>query len=205
MKTTTNFNIQGTIFYMDDEALALFKPYLDSIHAHFKESRGRDEIINDIEMRMVELFQQQLSSPNQVVGVKEVRFVMDVMGSPSDFDEENQSAYLYRPARQKRLFRDIDHRMLGGVSSGLGAYFNLDPTWPRLAFVVATFSGLSPFVYVIMWIVVPPARTIAEKLEMYGEPINISNIEKAILEEMGELKNKFGEYTGRARSKFRRR
>ncbi len=205
MKTTTNFNIQGTVFHMDDEAFAVFKPYLDSIHLHFRESRGRDEIINDIEMRMVELFQQQLTSANQVVGVKEVRFVMAIMGSPSDFDQENQSEYLYQPSRRKRLYRDMDNRMLGGVSSGLGDYFRLDPTLVRLAFVLATFSGLSPFVYVIMWIVVPPARTIAEKLEMFGEPVNISNIEKAILEEMDALKNKFGEYSGKARSKFRRR
>jgi hypothetical protein len=58
-------------------------------------------------------------------------------------------------------------------------------------------------VYIILWIVVPPARTIADKLEMYGEPVNISNIEKAIREEVGNLRDRFGEYAGRAKSTFK--
>lgn len=204
MKTTVNLNIQGIVFHLDDDAFKVFKTYLDSIHVHFKESRGRDEIINDIEMRIVELFQQQLASNKQVITLADVENVKAIMGSPSDFDDEAQNANLYHIIPKKRLYRDMDHRMIGGVCSGLGAYFNTDPTWFRLAFVVATLSGLSPLVYVILWIVVPPARTIAEKLEMFGEPVNISNIEKAIMEEMGDLRDRFGEFTGKARSKFRR-
>ncbi|MBU2553976.1 MAG: PspC domain-containing protein [Bacteroidetes bacterium] len=206
MKSTVSINIQGVVFHTDEATHQLLSDYLTSIRVHFDKKGNGDEIVNDIEMRIVELLTQRVDQSTRMIDKQDVEDVMGLMGTPSDFDNEesrNESKRVLQYPRRKRLYRDIDHRMIGGVCSGLGAYFRLDPTLFRLIFVVATVSGLSPFVYIILWIVVPPARTIADKLEMYGEPVNISNIEKAIREEVGNLRDRFGEYTGKAKSKFK--
>lgn len=206
MKSTVSINIQGVVFHTDEATQQLLNDYLTSIRVHFDKKGNGDEIVNDIEMRIVELLTQRVDQSTRIIDKQDVEDVMGLMGSPSDFDNEesrNESKRVLQYPRRKRLYRDIDHRMIGGVCSGLGAYFRLDPTLFRLIFVVATVSGLSPFVYIILWIVVPPARTIADKLEMYGEPVNISNIEKAIREEVGNLRDRFGEYAGRAKSTFK--
>ncbi|MCF8349330.1 MAG: PspC domain-containing protein [Bacteroidales bacterium] len=206
MKSTVSINIQGVVFHADEATHQLLSDYLSSIRAHFERKGNGDEIVNDIEMRIVELLAQRVDQSTRMIDKQDVEDVMGLMGTPSDFDNEesrNESKRVLHYPRRKRLYRDIDHRMIGGVCSGLGAYFRLDPTLFRLIFVVATVSGLSPFLYIILWIVVPPARTIADKLEMYGEPVNISNIEKAIREEVGNLRDRFGEYAGRAKSTFK--
>lgn len=207
MKTIINFNIRGTVFQIEEDAYQKLKSYLDSIENHFKGSAACDEILNDIELRIVELFQQQIAGFNKVLSSQDVETVMAIMGTPADFDDaDSTTAYtVVQQVRRKRLFRDMDHRMIGGVCSGLSAYFDFDASWIRLAFVVITISGLSPLVYILLWIVIPPARTIAEKLEMYGAPVNISNMEKALKEEMGDLRDKFSEFAGKAKSTFKRR
>ena len=205
MKSTVSINIQGVVFHADEATHQLLSDYLSSIRIHFDKRGNGDEIVNDIEMRIVELLVQRVDRNTRMIDRQDVEDVIKLMGTPSDFDHDdgrNDSKRVLQYPRRKRLYRDIDHRMIGGVCSGLGAYFRLDPTLFRLIFVVATVSGLSPFVYIILWIVVPPARTIADKLEMYGEPVNILNIAKAIREEVGNLRDKFGEYAGKAKSKF---
>ncbi|MDP2723455.1 MAG: PspC domain-containing protein [Bacteroidales bacterium] len=207
MKTIVSINIRGTVFQVEEDAYLKLKNYLDSIELHFKNRPAGDEIISDIEWRIVELFQQQMAGDRKVITMSEVENMIAIMGHPADFDDQNKEPLEHRViyhARRKRLFRDMDHRIIGGVCSGLSAYFDVDPTWFRLAFVVATLSGLSPILYVVLWIVIPAARTIADKLEMYGAPVNISNIEKAIRDEMGDLREKFGEYTSKAKAKFTR-
>lgn len=103
---------------------------------------------------------------------------------------------------QKRLYRDPDNKYLGGVAGGLGAYFNIDPTWLRVAFVVFTFVyGFGPLVYIILWIVVPRAVTTAEKLEMRGERVTITNIERSIREELSDLKKNIEDFSNGRRQK----
>ncbi len=209
MKPTVSINIQGVVFHADETTHKRLSDYLASIRGHFNQSSYSDEIINDIEMRIVELLMQRADRETLLIGSQDVEDIIKLMGTPSDFENDESRGEAKRRVlqypRRKRLYRDNDHRMVGGVCSGLGAYFRLDPTLFRLIFVVATVSGLSPFVYIILWIVVPPARTIADKLEMYGAPVNIENIEKAIREEMGNLRDRFGEYTSKAKSTFTRR
>ena len=205
MNKIMNINIGGIVFHVDDIAYEKLKKYLEDINKHFKKSAGGDEIINDIEARIVELFQQKLNSKKEVITLEDVDEVISVMGKPSDFENENE--YDDPDVRQlgrKRLFRDIDNRMLGGVCSGLGAYFNIDTVWFRLGFVIATLSGLSILAYLILWIIIPPATTISEKLEMEGNPVTISNIEKAFREEMDGLRDKFDDLAAQAKRKFRK-
>lgn len=209
MKKTVNINIKGVIFPLDEDAYTKLNIYLDEINTHFKNKKGQEEIINDIENRIVELFQQKLNDKKQVIMIDDVDEVIMVMGHPVDFDEDSEEDATITQIQvkgKKRLFRNIDNRMLGGVCSGLGSYFSIDPTWVRIAFLLALFlAGGSILVYVVLWIVIPPARTVSEKLEMQGNPVTISNIEKSFKEEMSEIKDKLDDLTEQAKQTFRKK
>ncbi len=206
MNEIMNINIAGIVFHVNDDAYKMLKDYIKDINKHFSNTSGGDEIISDIEARVAELFQQKLSSKKEVISVDDVVEIMSIMGKPSDFEDNTQQQNTDDDTvRPKRLFRDIDNGMVGGVCSGLGAYFRIDMVWLRIGFVIATFSGLSILAYIILWIIIPPARTVAEKLEMKGDPVTISNIEKSIRKEMGGLRDKFDDFATQARDKFKRR
>lgn len=208
MNKIMNINIGGIIFNVDEETFEKLDSYLKEINNHFKKSDGGEEIISDIEARIVELFQQRLNSKKEVITMKDVEEVISIMGKPSDFDGENGNDNDDPDIRQytkKRMFRDIENRMLGGVCSGLGAYFRIDIVWFRLGFVIATLSGLSILAYLILWVIIPPATTVSEKLEMNGDPVTISNIENAIREEMEGIRNKLDDLAAHAKKKFRKK
>lgn len=208
MNKIMNINIGGIIFNVDEETFEKLDSYLKEINNHFKKSDGGEEIISDIEARIVELFQQRLNSKKEVITMKDVEEVISIMGKPSDFDGENGNDNDDPDVRQytkKRMFRDIENRMLGGVCSGLGAYFRIDTVWFRLGFVIATLSGLSILAYLILWVIIPPATTVSEKLEMNGDPVTISNIENAIREEMEGIRNKLDDLAAHAKKKFRKK
>ena len=208
MNKIMNINIGGIVFHVNDDAYNKLKSYLEDIHTHFRKTEGGDEIIIDIEARIVELFQQKLSIKKEVITIKDVDEIILTMGMPNDFEEEsenNYSDFVKKQHGRKRMFRDIDNRMIGGVCSGLGAYFAVDIVWFRLAFVIATLSGLSILAYLILWIIIPPAISVSEKLEMQGDPVNISNIEKSIREEMNGLRDKFDDFASETRNRFRKK
>lgn len=208
MKKTINTNINGISFIIDEDAYTILNTYLNSIKSHFKTKRGSEEIINDIEARIAELFHQMLNDKKQVLNIEDVNKVKEQMGKPSDFDhdaEEDTVYYAKPPNSRKRLFRDINDRIIGGVCSGLAAYFNVDTVWIRLIFVIAILSGVSILAYIILWIIIPAARTVSERLEMRGDTVNISNIEKSIREEMNEIRDKLDDLAGQAKEKFRKK
>jgi len=210
MKKTLDINIRGIVFHIDDDAYEKLNKYLSEINAHFKSKKGQEDIINDIENRIVELFQQKLTEKKQVIILEDVNEVIAVMGHPSDFDQDSEEetttsmgSGLKRP---KRLFRDIENRMIGGVCSGLGAYFNIDQMWFRIGFLISVLiGGAGILVYLVLWIIIPPAKTVSEKLEMQGDPVTISNIEKAFKEEMNELKDKLEDLTEQAKQTFKKK
>lgn len=207
MKKTINTNINGINFIMDDDAYASLNTYLSAIKSHFKNKKGSDEIISDIESRIAELFQQMLNEKKQVLNMEDVKQVKDQMGQPSDFDQDTEEEPIYyaKTTGRKRLYRDTNDRMIGGVCSGLGAYFNVDTVWIRLIFVIAILSGVSALAYLILWIIIPAARSVSERLEMRGDPVNISNIEKSIREELNEIRDKVDDLASQARDSFRKK
>lgn len=210
MKKTLSINIRGIVFNIDDDAYEMLNNYLAEINRHYKNQVGREDIMSDIENRIVELLQLKLNDKKQVITKTDIEDVIKILGWPSDFEKElEDEASAYSSQRQRgprRLFRDPDNRMVGGVCSGLGAYFNLDPVWFRLLFVFAViFAGSGILVYIILWIVLPPARTITDRMEMRGDPINIENIEKSVKEEMKDVKVKFDEFAEQAKQTFKKK
>ena len=211
MKKTFTINICGIIFHIDDDAYDKLNYYLRSIKGHFTDAEGSDEIIADIEQRIAEMLQEKTSDNKQVITIDDINDVISVMGEPYEIGGEDDepvdkgsSGFSYRP--HKRLYRDPDNKLLGGVCSGIGSYFNSDPLWFRLAFIIAIFLGFSGvIVYLILWIVIPEARTTAEKLEMKGEHVNIYNIEKSIRDEIDHLKNKLHDLKDSAKDAFKKK
>ena len=214
MKKTFTINISGIIFHIDEDAYDKLNRYLESIKSYFKKSEGRDEIIADIESRIAEILQERMSDTKQVVNIEDVDHVTEMMGQPSDFAEEDEPVQEDKESKErtyysrttKRLYRDPENKMIGGVCGGLGAYFNTDPLWFRLAIVaLVIFSGIGLLVYIILWIVVPEAFTTAERLEMRGEPVNVSNIEKSIREEFDRFKDKLQDLSDEAKKTFKKK
>ena len=188
MNKTININLGGIFFHIDEIAFQKLKRYLDAIrHSLSDDPKGRDEIITDIESRISELLSERVKDARQVVNESDIDEIVDIMGQPEDYavDEElfmDDAGKRYAgSSSSKKLFRDGDDKFLGGVASGIAHYFAVDVIWIRLAWIIlATFGGSGVLVYIILWILLPEARTTAEKLQMEGEPVNISNIEKKI-------------------------
>ncbi|HEY3372715.1 MAG TPA: PspC domain-containing protein [Prolixibacteraceae bacterium] len=207
MKKTFTINISGSIFHIDEDAFEKLHRYLQMLNHHFGTAIEGQEILQDIEARIAELLIERTSNRVEVVTDAMVDEVITRMGKAEDFmetaDQEPTAATAAPEAEmpmdqpiRRRLYRDGDNRVLGGVCSGLGAYFNIDMVILRVIFVLAFFLGLgaSLLIYIILWIVVPKAKTTAQRLEMRGKEATISNIEKSIREEVkevGESYNKF--------------
>lgn len=206
MNQTVTVNISGIVFHIEVDAYDKLKNYLNKIRSYFKNSEECEEIMTDIEARIAELFNARLTSTNQVIRSKDVEEVIGIMGKPEQYiDEEGESQEERTSTHQnyntaKKLFRDPDDRMIGGVAAGIAAYFGMEALWLRLFFVVAIFLGFGFLLYLILWIVIPEAKTASDKLQMKGDAVNIDNIGKTFRNEadkVSENLKKNGQHYGK--------
>ena len=196
MNKTVNINLGGMFFHIDEDAYQKLSRYFDAIKRSLSNSSGQDEIIKDIEMRVSELLTEKQKSEKHVVGLKDVDEVIAVMGQPEDYkiDEEETatSSHNYSSSKTRKLYRDTDNGMIGGVLAGLGHYLGIDKVWLRIIMLsLLLLFGTGALAYIILWIVMPEAKTTSEKIEMTGEPVTISNIEKKVREEFESVSEKF--------------
>jgi phage shock protein PspC (stress-responsive transcriptional regulator) len=208
MKKTFTINISGTVFHIDDDAYEKLNAYISKINRHFGNAAEAREIVEDIESRISELFQERVKNGNEVITIDQVEEIITIMGMPEAFDDTKEGDEIKHKTTGsggRKLYRDPDDRVLGGVCSGLGAYFNIDPVIIRLIFVLLVFlgAGSSIIIYLILWIVVPKASNTAQRLEMRGEEVNINNISKNIKEEIQDVKENYDRF--RANNKGRER
>lgn len=193
MNKTVNINLGGLFFHIDEDAFQKLNRYFDAIKRSLSNSNGQDEIMKDIEMRISELFSENQKSDKHVISLKDVDAMIAVMGQPEDYriEEEdtgnptqNQTGYI-NAKTSKKLYRDIDKNILGGVAAGFGHYIGIDALWIRLILVLIVIAGVGfpIFLYILLWVLIPKALTTTEKLEMTGEPVTLSNIEKKVREE----------------------
>ncbi|WP_421812279.1 PspC domain-containing protein [Flagellimonas sp.] len=199
MNKTVNINLANTLFHIDDDAYNKLRRYLESIRRSFSGTKGSDEIIADIEARIAELFLEKMENERQVITHKEVDQVIEVMGQPEDymvdediFEDEPKRSYAEPAGRAKKLYRDVDHKYIGGVCAGLEHYLGIDSLWIRLIFILLAIftSGFGLIAYILLWILVPEAATTSQKLDMRGEPVNISNIERKVKEGFDDVAEK---------------
>jgi len=200
MKKTFTINISGTVFHIEEDAYEVLQKYLVNLKNHFGSSEEGKEILADIEARIAEIFIEKSTGDQKVVSIDMVNESIEIMGTPEDFVEEENEQEEYQPTeeskRKRRLYRDPDHRVIGGVCGGLGAYFTMDPVILRIIFVALLIltSGGAFLAYVILWIAVPKAKNTAQRLEMRGQEATVKNIEKSIKEEVSEMKESYKKF-----------
>ena len=212
MNKTIQINLGGVSLTIDDDAYRRLDLYMHELEQHFAQSASRDEIIADIEARLAELLTEVLRG-RSIVTLQDVAYAVKVMGSPSDFDDEPMTDQTHSgPSRKrsaegpwdirtgKRLFRDPEDKVIGGVCSGLAAFLGIeDPLWVRAAFVVIFFTaGFGLLAYIIAWALIPEAKTAGDRLAMEGHPANVKNIANMIdrgLDDLSEtIKDKWGDF-----------
>ncbi len=194
MKKTLTVNLGGAVYHIDEDAYRLLDDYLNNLRMHFRKQQGAEEIVNDMENRIAELFTEKITASKQVVTITDVEEVIARMGTPEDFGDAGENAEsskakegetkqtYYRTTTKRRCFRDPDNKMLGGVAAGLAAYLGWDPTIMRIVMIALIFLPYCPMIlaYLACWIFMPEARTAAEKLSMRGEAVTVENIGKTV-------------------------
>ena len=201
MNKIHNINLGGYPFTIDEDAFDRLNDYLRIIENHFSTSEGCEEILTDIEYRLAEIFNEQMEG-SPIVNRRIVENAIQIMGTPEEFgadetvDEEKKADESFTIQTGKRLYRDPDNEVIGGVASGIAAYFGIaDPIWVRIAFVLlAVFGAFGIPLYIILWIIMPKAETAGAKLAMRGEPINVSSIARKVEEEIEDLSDRITEF-----------
>lgn len=191
MKITVSVNIGGYSFNIDEDAYSELKRYLKNLELHFAGEDSSSEILSDIESRIAELFRTKLTTYKQVINIDDVRSVIATLGNPEDFSDNDDSTAGEKFARPgyHRMYRDTEHRVIGGVCAGMGAYWNVDPWIMRVIFIIAAImGGMGLLIYLILYIVLPEAKTTSQKIEMKGEPVNIHNITEAVKNEFDAVR-----------------
>lgn len=218
MKKTVNINLAGYPFIIDEDAFNLLKDYIDTIRFAFETEVDTNEIASDIEARIAEIIYEKEPRGNRIITIEEISSIIARIGKPEEIIEmdenvtrnskgnsraETEEIKVEEPATpppyyppysgsnnylKKKLFRDPDDSLLGGVCSGLAAYLKIDPTWVRLITILLFFlSGTTvAIVYIILWIVLPEARTPLQKMQMMGENPTIENIGRTVTENYNE-------------------
>lgn len=186
MNKTVTINIAGLVFHIDEDAYNKLDSYINAVRNSIQQE-SEDEIIADIESRIAELFAERIDIQSGVIRMNNVDEIINIMGKPEDYIIEDEPVrpnnFTATTKSYKKIYRDGEKRIFGGICSGLGHYFNIDPVWVRIIFILLFFLyGISILVYLILWVIIPKAVTVADVLEMKGEPVNISNIEKQFRE-----------------------
>jgi phage shock protein PspC (stress-responsive transcriptional regulator)/gas vesicle protein len=193
MKKTVTANIGGWVFNIEEDAYEKLSSYLDEIKLYLNGSEGVEEIMRDIESRIAELLKEK--NPG-VIALENIDAVTSIMGAPKDFSSDDEThqqefeSYKEEKKIHKRYFRLEEDAVLGGVCSGLGAYFGVDPIMFRILFVIMTIAGGSGIlIYIVMLLIAPVAKTTTEKLNLRGEPATVENIKQYFSELKDEVKS----------------
>lgn len=193
MKKNFSVNIGKRLFNIDEDAYESLSSYMGRLQNFFRSDNGREEILSDIEMRIAELLEQKVNQQGQALVVLEyIEQVIREMGEPGQLSGEGdpEGPHEVRRPGKGRLFRDPSNRYFGGVAAGIAAWFDIPAGWVRLIFLVASlFYGIGPVVYVILWLILPEARTTSDKLAMQRQLINIGNLRKEINAAGNGIKN----------------
>ncbi len=192
MKQVLNVGIGGRSFVIDEDAFERLNSYLNAFRSKTAMGYQTKEVMDDLEMRIAEIFTESLSSRQEVVDITLVERVISQLGMPDGSDipgdcggscSGDQSGDYWHQGRDgravRKLYRDKDHNVIGGVASGLACYFDIDVLVVRILFVVLfIFGSFGGWLYIILWIAVPPAVTSADKCRMRGLPVTAENIRR---------------------------
>lgn len=212
MKKTLSVNLGGSVYHIDEDAYQELMDYLQDVKSHLGNDGSSAEVLIDIEQRISELFGEWMKGRREVITAGDVQKVISILGRPEQFDtNEDKATEEAEPEKAapksekwsdernntgyRKLYRDIDNARLGGVCAGFAAYLNVSVVLIRLIWVcLILFYGTGFLFYFLCWIIIPEARTAAQRLEMVGEDVTIDNIEKKVREEAGKVKDRVDGY-----------
>ena len=197
MKKNITINLCGRLFQIDEDAYEMLQNYIESLRSHFRRQAEGDEIVNDIEERIAELFDELKAKGIEAITIDHVKDIITRIGKPEelageegaetfDWRKEGHRGYEYVRSKMsnRKLYRNPNDKMLAGVLSGLAAYTNTDPLFWRLGTVLFTFFyGVGFIIYLVMAIVMPEAKTPEELLQMQGKEVNPRNLADAVVDD----------------------
>jgi phage shock protein PspC (stress-responsive transcriptional regulator) len=207
MKKTFDINLGGYPFTIDEDAYEHLKEYLDALRHHFQHHDGAEEIISDIESGTAEILHTRLEN-RKIIAMNDVQAAIARMGTPEDFgaetnfkedmkySENNASSKKYKTG--KRLYVNPEEKVIGGVCSGMSAYFGIeDPVWLRILFALLAFGSVGFIIpiYIVLLIILPEAKTAAQKLEMRGQTIDVNSITRVVEEGVAGISNTITQIT----------
>lgn len=188
MKKVIDVSVGGVNFTLEEDAYTRLKNYLQRFENTIADKHEAKEVMEDVEARVAEIFLKERKYPNQVINVDIVQTVVELLGEieqpsaePIDdpFSEEGYRDEDGYTIGKKGYYRDVDNKMIGGVCAGVGAYLGVDVTLVRILLVFSLlFYGITFFLYLILWLVIPPTRSILDKLRMHGYALTADNIRK---------------------------
>lgn len=208
MKKTLTVNLGGTVFHIDEDAYQLLDKYLSNLRIHFRKEEGSEEIMNDFEMRISELFGERIRLGHEVITIEHVEEVINRMGKPEEIFEEEETEEEKENAKKrvfqeqvitgkKKLMRDPDNRVIGGVAAGIAAYMGWDATAVRLAMILLLFIPVvhwMALLYIILWMVMPVARTAADRLIMRGKSVTLETIGQTVTNGFEKVSHNVNDY-----------
>lgn len=189
MKKTISIHLGRQQFIIEEDAFSRLNDYLKTLEASFNNEDGSLEIMEDIEMRCAELLSQQTANGQQVVTLKEVDDAIESLGHPDEINEpidesSTQQSNNFQQTESgpapKRLYRDVENGSIAGVCTGLANYLAIDPIIVKIIFILLLFLGFGGLTYIVLWIVVPNAKTPADKLKMKGQAVTVESIKSEI-------------------------
>jgi phage shock protein PspC (stress-responsive transcriptional regulator) len=190
MDKTININIAGTLFQIDEEAYRILHDYLQALNNRFKNVEGGHETIEDIEFRIAEIFQAKKGLTGNIT-IESVKEMIAIIGKPEDFDQDEfESTQQFTSSHRKRMYRNPDDKIIGGVCGGIGAYTHTDPVLFRILFIISSFFGIGIFIYLALWIAIPAADTESRKREMYGSSYHHVNSQNNASTQSGNYDSK---------------
>ena len=208
MKKTLTVNLGGTVFHIDEDAYQLLDKYLSNLRIHFRKEEGSEEIMNDFEMSNSELFGERIRLGHEVITIEHVEEVINRMGKPEEIFEEEETEEEKENAKKrvfqeqvitgkKKLMRDPDNRVIGGVAAGIAAYMGWDATAVRLAMILLLFIPVvhwMALLYIILWMVMPVARTAADRLIMRGKSVTLETIGQTVTDGFEKVSHNVNDY-----------
>lgn len=205
MVETRNISLGGLLFHVELPAYNVLNGYLADLKRVLRGADGQEDIVQEVEYRLAELFSEFMGTSRTVVTLKDVERACRQLGEPTEFgdpdgDDMGQSAHRDShntsaddSSRQRRMFRDPDDRVIGGVATGIAHRFGLDPVVVRaLAVVLFFISGPVLIVlYGVLWCIIPKARSVSDRVAMKGEPVTVDAIKETIEDQLHRAKEEF--------------
>jgi len=196
MNRAITITLSGVIFQIEESAYEKLNEYLNAVRDHLAGELGRDEIMSDIETNIAEKFTAKIDMGQKVIILSDINNLIAVMGHPDVFDDRDtdkadDGAAVSKTGKNeiKKLYRSSDDVIIGGVCAGLAAYFGWDPVIIRLIFVFSVLlGGAGIILYILLWIIVPKAKTASQRIEMQGQPVTLAALQKAVKKSVAKIK-----------------